>query len=290
MIRQFLLAVAAVACGCTSGASGSGGGTGSSDADAAVEVTADAGATEATSGDAASGDVAAETAQDAGVTETAADAQLDLAAEVASDAGVADVVADIAKEVADAAAADAADVVKEVADVAPVDVAPVDAGTSDSAADTKAEVAQPKDGQCTTEFNCKNAMMCIAPGESIGCGMCFKPENTCDSDAGCNPPATICKPLKCACSGESTCQPGCKAASDCAEGFFCAPTGKCVEDVCKITDPPGADKSCKPNFVCKNPANPHCFRKECTASTECEGFCVKGLCYSAPGQCSYPPP
>ena len=181
----------------------------------------------------------------------------------------------------------AADVVKDAA----LDGAP------DAAKDTPADVAPdlapdvPKLGadQCTSEQSC-NGQMCLSPGQTMPCGMCFQVEDGCAADKECNPPATVCKPKKCACGGESTCQAGCKATAECAQGFFCAPTGKCVEDVCLIVDPPGKDKSCKPNFVCKNAANPHCFRKTCAKSSECEGHCVNGQCYAAPGACIYPPP
>ncbi len=277
------LSLLMAACSCGGGAAGANGGTAT---DATVAADTDSGTADAKSVDNGSVDAAADIAVDAAVVETTlSDASpLEVAADVPVDADAADVLAEIG------AAEVTTDVAKEVADIAAAEVTPPDAVAADSAADAKAEVVAPKEGQCASEVSCKNAMMCIAPGESIGCGMCMKVETACDSDASCNPPDTICKPLKCACGGESTCQPGCKVAADCAEGFFCAPTGKCFEDVCKVTDPPGADKNCKPNFVCKNPANPHCFRKECKASSECEGYCVKGLCYSAPGQCSYPPP
>ncbi|MBM4344577.1 MAG: hypothetical protein FJ100_14525 [Deltaproteobacteria bacterium] len=278
MVRSSLVFLAVLACACGTG----GGGGGSATADATPDVAVDAASADTSAVDGKTGD--------ATTTETVAEVAADAGAEV-GDATAAEAVADVPVDAGAADAGDtAADGPKEVADVAPADVAPPDIAAIDTGMDAKTEVAAPKDGQCTAEVGCKNAMMCIAPGESIGCGMCMKVETSCDSDAACNPPDTICKPLKCACGGESTCQPGCKSTAECAEGFFCAPTGKCVEDVCKVTDPPGADKSCKPNFVCKNPANPHCFRKQCQASSECEGYCVKGLCYSAPGQCSYPPP
>ncbi len=181
-----------------------------------------------------------------------------------------------------------------------VDSSKVDAPTQDIAGDaepadvkakdsTAAEVVTWPDGKCAAEQDCKNAQMCFAPGESMGCGMCFNVPDPCQSDAACGK-GQICQPTPCACGGESSCQAGCALPSDCKEGTFCAPDGNCVADVCKIVDPPGKDPSCKPNFVCLNAANPHCQRKTCATSADCQGACVKGLCYSEPGFCSYPPP
>ena len=220
---------------------------------------------------------------DAGIDAPAADRTGADAAAVdsaASDVALADGVGPDAK-VADSTGADAG-------------VVEVDAAAAETKAevtpDTAADVAPIGPNQCSSEQPC-NGKMCLAPGQTMPCGMCFKVDGGgCTADKECSPPATVCKPQKCACGGESTCQPGCKVAADCAEGFFCAPTGKCVEDVCLVVDPPGKDKSCKPNFVCKNPSNPHCFRKTCTQSSECQGHCVGGLCYAEPGACIFPPP
>lgn len=185
---------------------------------------------------------------------------------------------------ADAAAAD--DSTQK--DAAVADAAPdsADAKTADTG--SAADVSWP-DGKCASEQACKNAQICFAPGESMGCGMCFNVPDPCQNDAACGK-GQICQPTPCACGGESSCQAGCTMASDCKEGTFCAPDGNCVADVCKIVDPPGKDPSCKPNFVCTNAANPHCQRKTCATSADCQGACVKGLCYSEPGFCSYPPP
>jgi len=195
-------------------------------------------------------------------------------------------------EVADAAAKDngmggcGSDVCPE--DIGKIDTAPdsVDAKTADTG--PAADVNWP-DGKCASEQACKNAQKCFAPGESMGCGMCFNVPDPCQSDAACGK-GQICQPTPCACGGESSCQAGCTLPSDCKEGTFCAPDGNCVADVCKIVDPPGLDPSCKPNFVCVNAANPHCQRKTCATSGQCQGACVKGLCYGEPGFCSYPPP
>lgn len=290
---MFFAAVWCAACANGSGA----GGSATSAADALADLAADAAAAADAPADTPAGkdgatDSAPDTAADASADakpDAGTDAALDSAPDSAPDAAP-DSAPDAATDsAADSAPDSAPDAVADAVKDAVADATAKDA-VAEIAADAAKEIALPGPEECSAEQDCKNAKMCIAPGEFIGCGMCFKPEDTCASDKDCAPPATICKPAKCACGGESTCQPGCKVAADCPEGFFCAPTGQCVEDVCLVTDPPGADKNCKPNFVCQNPANPHCYRKKCATSAECQGFCVKGLCYSGAGTCSYPPP
>jgi hypothetical protein len=140
-------------------------------------------------------------------------------------------------------------------------------------------------GQCSTEQACKSGL-CYQPGQSIGCGMCKPGESTCQDDSKCAL-EDICRPVVCSCEGALACQPGCKTASDCAEGQTCAGDFHCTSLVCK----PG-DASCPADFACVMPTsgNPGCMRKTCSASSECQGVCVKGECFSQPGTCNFPPP
>ena len=202
----------------------------------------------------------------------------------AVDTSAVDALADVAQQVDTVIVTDVAD----VADLlATIDVAP-DAGPDiapEIGVDAFPDTATIDDG-CHVGTDCKNGAMCFAPGESIGCGICFSPQETCASDADCKSAGAtfICKPVHCACSGEHQCVQGCQSEADCAAWQFCAPNGNCVNDVCLQT------KDCLPNFECTPPGNPHCNRKACQADAECAGYCVKGFCYDAEGFCSFPPP
>ncbi|MSQ83126.1 MAG: hypothetical protein EXR77_09490 [Myxococcales bacterium] len=169
------------------------------------------------------------------------------------------------------------------------DASGVDTATTDAAKDSAPSGIG---GPCSAEQQCLN-FPCIAPGQFVGCGMCQKVQDVCTSDAECVTAGDkfICKPVICACSGESACTLGCTKNDDCKTGEFCAPTGKCVALVCKkIGDD---DASCPANFTCADPGNPKCGRKPCVATTDCAkwlGTCVNGHCHSKPGQCLPPPP
>ena len=169
------------------------------------------------------------------------------------------------------------------------DAGGVDTATADAVKDS---APSGMGGPCSAEQQCLN-FPCIAPGQFVGCGMCQKVQDACTSDAECAAAGDkfICKPVICACSGESACTPGCTKNDECKTGEFCAPTGKCVALVCKkIGDD---DASCPANFTCADPGNPKCERKPCVATTDCAkwlGTCVNGHCHSKPGQCLPPPP
>ena len=287
-MRWTELVVVVVALAASACVAAGGGGVAQANGDAAASADLSAGAdiapdtdTVATA-DAGKADAAADAVADADA-DAVADAAADADAVAVADA-VADAVSDTAKP--DVTADVAPDIAKDVAaDIAP-DVPP------DVAKDTGGPDPFADPNSCGAEKDCKGGQMCIAPGESIGCGMCMNVENPCTSSAVCNK-GYVCKPQQCACGGESTCQPGCAIPGmnvPCAIGTFCAPTGECVATVCMQVEPPGADKNCPPNFVCTNPGNPKCQRKPCTGSSQCQGACVKGFCYDKAGFCSYPPP
>ncbi|MBM4389220.1 MAG: hypothetical protein FJ088_15900, partial [Deltaproteobacteria bacterium] len=46
--------------------------------------------------------------------------------------------------------------------------------------------------KCRDSNDCDNFQMCLAPGEKLPCGICFQPEETCVSDAGCGD-AKVCE-------------------------------------------------------------------------------------------------
>lgn len=175
--------------------------------------------------------------------------------------------------------------------------AQLDAPTSaDSAADVEPDGAEVADaafdvsvpsGKCTAEVDCKGSgEFCLAPGAFGGCGMCWKPTETCATDAECAAvePGNICiwRPQSCACGGETTCQPGCETDAACAAGEVCDAQLRCVAKPCDN------DLSCPAQFECVAGA---CARRACAASSTCAvGFCVTGACFDEPGTCDLPKP
>jgi hypothetical protein len=141
-------------------------------------------------------------------------------------------------------------------------------------------------GQCRTGSDCESFQQCFYPGQSIGCGTCFPGEPTCASDADCQgtDPTLICEPHPCSCNGATECVAGCTAEDQCAPWEFCAPTHRCVADVCL------QESDCPPNFVCAPADNPHCVRKICSSDADCADYCVDGQCYDTPGSCGTQPP
>ena len=278
-----LCAAVLLAAGCTAAAGGSGAAGPAADSTPGDLAAADSAADAASevAGDTA---VVADTQFD-GSTDAGADSAPEAANEVGKDSA-AELPPEVTGEIASETVADIGKPDAPPADAPPPDAPPTDAKPADTTANPFADP-----NSCGAEQACKNGQMCIAPGQSIGCGMCMKVENACEANSACEKDY-VCKPQKCACGGESTCQPGCTVAGSekCPLGTFCAPTGACVADVCLVVNPPGADKNCPANFVCENPGNPKCQRKKCQNSAECAGACVGGLCYDKAGFCSYPPP
>ncbi len=176
-------------------------------------------------------------------------------------------------------------------DTSTTDTSAPDTSTTDtSAPDTgMTDTGTPDVGAngCTSEQPCKGGGMCFYPGESIGCGICMKPPNPCQSDAACPKVGAkpgVCEYRKsdCTCSGEKLCHAGCLADSDCATGLACDAKGHCSPAACTQA----AD--CPTHFTC---AQGSCKRSSCKSSSACPaGHCVKGTCWSSPGFCSFPPP
>ncbi len=141
--------------------------------------------------------------------------------------------------------------------------------------------------RCHDGNDCPNGEMCLSPGQSMPCGMCFEPENTCASDPDC-PEGAVCELVSggCTCYAATQCVPACNAPASlaCEVGFTCAASGHCVPTPCT------ADADCPELFAC-GAGEGTCARKACTADDQCGwGRCVQGLCYGELGSCIFPPP
>jgi hypothetical protein len=139
---------------------------------------------------------------------------------------------------------------------------------------------------CRADGDCASAgALCLAPGESPGCGVCRQPTSPCNADADCVSKGTayICEVAACSCSGAKSCIQGCVDATSCGNGQFCASDHRCASSPCQ---PNANDRTCLPNFMCDGTG--HCARKACTADADCAGACVKGMCYPRPGTCTPP--
>jgi len=68
---------------------------------------------------------------------------------------------------------------------------------------------------------------------------------------------------------------------------FRPPSSRTPEDRLEPKPCAGA-ADCGPNFECTPEGA--CARHRCVSTTHCEGYCVNGLCYDAPGECGYPLP
>jgi|GEM_PF-1260620 len=144
------------------------------------------------------------------------------------------------------------------------------------------------DPRCRTPADCPSGQMCLAPGESLPCGMCYEPENTCASDPDC-PEGAVCELVTggCACYAATQCIPACNlpASLACAVGQTCAANGHCVDTPCS------ADADCPWLFACVGGEAPVCGRKACSVDDECGGGrCVEGACHDQLGSCLFPPP
>jgi hypothetical protein len=136
---------------------------------------------------------------------------------------------------------------------------------------------------CHDVSECTAAMLCQAPGESLGCGVCQQGSALCVADSDC-PTWAICQPLPCACTpGATECVAGCPA-TPCAIGESCDFTAhRCHPLPCTSSN------DCPRAFACAAGA---CARKTCSGDADCGSgaWCVKGSCYDSLGQCGYPPP
>ena len=120
---------------------------------------------------------------------------------------------------------------------------------------------------------------CVPPGGPAPCAAACPPtECASDSDCQADGPSFICEGAwqcgECA-AGVKICIPGCVDASGCNAGEVCT-AHRCVPASCQ------SDVDCPTDFAC---AGGSCGRKTRTTDANCSGYCVEGLCYSAPGTC-----
>ena len=173
------------------------------------------------------------------------------------------------------------------------DTPPVDTGSDQGGEDTPpgdqgsdtvdSDVDELPEGACTAETPCEDQQeSCVGPETQL-CGVCYQPDETCQSDGDCTTPGTVCStsPVVCACEGNTyECVEACTTDEHCGGDMVCDAGGHCVP-------PPCSDSSeCEPNFVCDG----SCVRQSCQSSSECAGYCVTGICSADPGYCSPPVP
>ncbi|HVR18678.1 MAG TPA: hypothetical protein VMS65_03245, partial [Polyangiaceae bacterium] len=143
--------------------------------------------------------------------------------------------------------------------------------------------ALPEDA-CTNERPCLGRFAparCIGP-EDRECGGPAPPPDECSEDADC---VAIGDPVICEPNGHCgmrQCVPGCLSDGDCGQGTVCGSGHRCEPKPCTNA------AACGPNFECT--LEGLCERHRCLSTTNCEGYCVNGRCYDAPGQCRYPLP
>lgn len=142
-------------------------------------------------------------------------------------------------------------------------------------------------GKCRSGADCKLPASCLPPGAGAGCGVCNTPPSPCMADGDCAAmgASAICEPAQCACNGEKVCVQGCVSSASCDPGQTCGPDHRCHTTVC------AQQIDCTVNFLCPPVLNAHCERRTCTVDPECDvGYCVQGLCYEVPGDCTLPAP
>lgn len=86
-------------------------------------------------------------------------------------------------------------------------------------------------------------------------------------------------------------QHGCGSGLACPDGYVC--TGIDPADVVRWPPPQCTPRPCAwasdcggSNHACEAGT---CVARACTASAECDGYCVNGRCQAVPGRCFYPP-
>jgi len=136
---------------------------------------------------------------------------------------------------------------------------------------------------CLSDENCTGGQeLCAPPGASFGCGVCNTDPTACGSDAECRGanPIAICVERTCGCSAQRDCVPGCTSDAGCGIGQSCnLTTNRCAPTECTTT------AACPQDFGC---IGNRCLRKGCITSSDCDGFCVDGLCYQEAGECRAP--
>jgi hypothetical protein len=135
--------------------------------------------------------------------------------------------------------------------------------------------------QCRWDRDCQRYGTCVPPGGDTPCGICLE-ITPCSSDSECQADGgtTVCGPSRsCTCPlGSKACIPTCTDSAACKEGEICS-SGHCIETPCQ------RDTDCPVDFQCTAGS---CGRNGCATDADCNGYCVTGECYSAPGTCYGP--
>jgi hypothetical protein len=135
-------------------------------------------------------------------------------------------------------------------------------------------------GQCRHDADCHFPEEACITEDSTLCGGCMTAPTSCTADVDCaSQGATwICAPLACACSNAppKTCQAGCASDAACRTDEICGSDHRCQLKPC------GAPSDCPTDFACGATG---CQRKPCSSDAECQGYCVEGACFEAPGAC-----
>lgn len=134
---------------------------------------------------------------------------------------------------------------------------------------------------CSDDSTCGRPLICLRPDQQQQCGTCNTLPSTCTNDASCGR-GSVCLPRRCACSGETDCQPGCGPMNPCARGETCNPmTLRCEEQRCSAASP------CPSGMDCLlGPAGGVCRARACMSDADCgDVFCVSGSCGPSLGTC-----
>lgn len=167
---------------------------------------------------------------------------------------------------------------------------------SDVAEDPGPDLPPLPENRCRDREDCPEPMaFCLPPGAPMTCGICFRVEHPCGSDADCTDVAgaPVCapSPRPCLCEpGAWECQPRCDdpgspTTCDPVTGRCDPETGHCEPRFCR------GPEDCPVNHRCPPGDAPQCRRLACRTDEDCDvGFCVVGQCHAEPGTCDFPKP
>jgi hypothetical protein len=143
--------------------------------------------------------------------------------------------------------------------------------------ETAEDVAALAPGQCRDTADCQAAATCVPPGVERVCGGAGCPDHECSADLDCVTAGLgdICVSIE----GVRLCRPGCGADNPCGASEACNALLRCEPKAC------AADAECPENCSC---APNVCRRRLCSDDGACQGYCVRGECYDAPGVCELP--
>jgi hypothetical protein len=144
----------------------------------------------------------------------------------------------------------------------------------------------PQPNCCSDDSTCGRPFLCLRAEQQASCGICNNLPSTCTNDLSCGA-GTVCLPRRCACSGETDCQPGCGPNNPCPRGQSCdASTRRCEDLRCSAAVPCPSGTDC-----ILGPAGTVCLPRACTSDAQCgDVFCVSGSCAPSLGICGALPP